>query len=328
MSEPRIALIGAGRWGRNLARNLHGLGALAAVVDRHQPSLDAIEEQYSGIDTATGMDPVLDDVDAVVIATSAPTHYEFAMRALDAGKDVYIEKPITLDYQEGTDLVERAATGGRVLMVGHLLQYHPAFLRLQQAVDEGMIGTIRYVAATRTGLGTIRTEESSMWCLAPHDVSMILTLLGDRLPLSVSGRGTAFTTPLIEDVTVNHLDFGEGVGAHIITNWMSPLKEQRLQVIGSDGILIFDDRLPWHEKLAHYAGVVTNRDGVPTAVPADPTYLKVPEGEPLRAEMQHFLDRIGDRQAPRSDGAEALRVLRVLQAIHTSIATDGASQQP
>jgi UDP-2-acetamido-3-amino-2,3-dideoxy-glucuronate N-acetyltransferase len=327
VSVPRVALIGAGRWGRNLARNLHTLGALAAVVDRHQPSLDAIQEQYPGIVIANDLAGILPQVDAVVIATSAPTHFAIASQALDAGKDVYIEKPITLDYDQGAQLVERATAEGRILMVGHLLQYHPVFVRMRELVAAGEIGALRYIAATRMGLGTIRTEESSLWCLAPHDISMILALMGDRLPRTVVGRGTAFTTPGIEDVTVSHLEFAPGVGAHIVTNWMSPVKEQRLQVVGSTGILIFDDRLPWAEKLTRFDQVVEMREGIPTAVPVDPTSIPVPEGEPLRAEMQHFLDRIADRQAPRSDGPEALRVLRVLHAAQASIAAGGATQQ-
>ena len=245
MSTPRIALIGAGRWGRNLARNLDGLGALSAIVDHHVGSLEALKEQYPQVTTTSVLEEVLADVDGVMIATSAVTHYEVAKTALLAGKDVYVEKPITLDQGEGEELIALAAEHQRVLMVGHLLQYHPVFATMRELVSAGDIGAVQYLSATRMGLGSIRTEESSLWCLAPHDLSMILSCVGDQLPQEVVARGTSFTTPGIEDVTLTSLSFADGVAAHIVTNWLSPVKEQRLQIVGTKGVLVFDDRLPW-----------------------------------------------------------------------------------
>lgn len=315
---PQVVVAGCGRWGRNLVRAFHDLGALRAVVDVDAAAAGAMSSQYGAeavdLDTALA-DP---DVDAAVVAVPAAQHVAVARRALEAGKDVLVEKPMALRLADAEDLCVLADKGGRILMVGHVVQYHPAYLALQELVRAGRLGAVRYLYAHRLNLGRIRRQEDTLWSFAPHDVSMILGLMGTE-PVSVSAEGAAFLVDGIADVTTTHLRFAGGQRAHVFVSWLHPFREQKLVVVGDAAMAVFDDGEPWRSKLRVYPHAVEVRDGVAVAVKADAEPVPVEPAEPLRAECRHFLDCVATRAAPRTDGAEGLAVLRVLEAAAASL---------
>jgi UDP-2-acetamido-3-amino-2,3-dideoxy-glucuronate N-acetyltransferase len=239
------------------------------------------------------------------------------MRALDAGKDVFVEKPLALNVSEGEELVTRAAEKNAILMVGHILLYHPAILKLKEILDSGELGKIQYIQANRLSLGKVRTEENILWSFAPHDVSIILYLLED-FPSEIQATGHAHLQPEVEDVTVTNLSFAGGVGAHIYVSWTNPFKEHRLVVIGDRRMAVFEDSVP-DKKLRTYDHTFHWIKRAPVPVKGSVEEVEVPDGEPLKLECQHFLDCIRTRNQPRSDGQEGLRTLRVLQECYQSL---------
>ena len=310
---PRVAVVGAGYWGRNLIRNFHELEALSVVCDSAEERLHEWRERYPDCRTAQAYDEVLRNpaVDAVAIATPAESHGELVRQALRAGKDVFVEKPLCLSVATGEALVAQAREQGRVLMVGHLLWYHPAVLRLKQLVDGGELGRIRYIYSNRLNLGKIRREENILWSFAPHDISVILGLLNE-LPDAVQAQGGNYLHERIADVTVSALSFPSGVRAHIFVSWLHPFKEQKLIVVGDRQMAVFDD-VEKTDKLYLYPHSIDWRNGIPVANRAEVQSVPVELGEPLRAECLHFLECLRTRGRPRTDGEEGLRVLRVLQ---------------
>lgn len=326
MNQRNLALIGAGYWGKNLARNFHALGALHTLADLSQAILDTYGAEYDGVRKIRDIDSLWGDsaITRVAIAAPAVLHYRLAKAALLAGKDVFVEKPLCLDLGEARELITLARDHGRILMVGHLLQYHPMVRHLQELVASGQLGPICYVTSNRLNLGKIRREENSLWSFAPHDLSVILSLAGGALPGHVRCTGGSYLTPGVADTTLTTMAFRGGLRAQVYVSWLNPFKEQKLTVVGEKAMAVFDDTRPWAEKLAIYRDYL-RRDG--DAVPAPnklaPEYAVVSEAEPLRAECAHFLDCCRDRSAPRTDGAEGERVLRVLQAAHSSLERDG-----
>lgn len=316
-SGVRIGLVGCGYWGRNLARALGSLGVLAAVVD-DDPA--RAQESASHGARVVSLDHLLADRDiqAVAIATPAATHHDLARRCLEAAKDVFVEKPMSLRPSHGAALVELAEQQGRILMVGHLLHYHPAFEKLVEIAGSGELGRLRYAYSNRLNFGKIRREEDILWSFAPHDLSMILRLAGE-VPHEVSSVGTFTLHERIADVTTTHLAFPSGLRGHVFVSWLHPSKEQRLVVIGERAMAVFDDRAPWGEKLALYRGSVEWADGIPVARPSEPEYVEVAQREPLTVEMQHFVDCVASRSRPLTDGAEGLRVLQVLDRATTDL---------
>jgi UDP-2-acetamido-3-amino-2,3-dideoxy-glucuronate N-acetyltransferase len=240
-----------------------------------------------------------------------------AKAALEAGKDVLVEKPLSVDVKHGEELVRLAETKGRILMVGHILRYHPAIQKLQQLIREGTLGRINYLYSNRLNIGKIRTEENILWSFAPHDISVMLALLNE-MPAAVSCQGGAWLNPQVTDVTLSHFDFPSGVQAHIFVSWLHPVKEQRLVVVGSEKMAVFDDTA--EHKLVLYPHRVEWRNRMPMAVKAEAEIVPLEPREPLRAECQHFLDCVEARTSPVSDGAEGLRVLRVLDACQRALA--------
>lgn len=329
MSTRDLALIGAGYWGKNLARNFHALGALHTLADVSQAILDTYGVEYAAVRKMRVIDEVWSDpaITRVAIAAPAVLHHRLAKAALLAGKDVFVEKPLCLDLGEARELIELARAHGRIIMVGHLLQYHPLVQHLQRLVAAGELGSLHYIASNRLNLGKIRREENSLWSFAPHDLSVILSLAGSALPAQVRCTGGAYLTPGVADTTLTTLAFAEGLRAQVYVSWLNPFKEQKLTVVGARGMAVFDDMRPWAEKLALYRDYL-RRDG--TAVPAPnklvPEYAIVPEAEPLRAECAHFLECCRDRRTPRTDGAEGERVLRVLHAAQSSLEHDGEAE--
>lgn len=313
-----IALFGCGRWGKNLARNLHELDELAVIVDAaDQAKLVASD---FGVDHMPSVGSLLDDpsIKGVAIATPASTHFEIAKMALEAGKGVFVEKPIALSTAEGQQLVALAESRRQVLMVGHLLQYHPIFIRLKQLVDDGTLGNVRYIASSRLNLGTVRAEENVIWSFSPHDISMVLALAGSA-PDKVSAIGSFVLPQAIADMGTVHLEWYSGIRADITSSWLLPEKEQKIVVVGDKAMAVFSDTLPWEQKLKIYHNHVNFVDGVPKAVAGEIKAEDVPLGEPLKMEMQHFLSCLDGRDTVRTDGREATNVLAVLKAAEVSM---------
>lgn len=313
-----VAVVGVGYWGKNLARNFHDLDVLAALCDGQESVETTCRQRYATVPFYREFRSLLADpeVTAVALATPAVTHYELTKAALEAGKDVLVEKPLAIDVSHGEELVRLAALRGRILMVGHILRYHPAILKLQQLIRDGTLGKLNYLYSSRLNIGKIRTEENILWSFAPHDISVMLALLGED-PSGVSCQGGAYLNRDIYDVTLSHFSFPSGVQAHIFVSWLHPVKEQRLVVVGSERMAVFDDTAD--NKLLLYPHKVEWHNRVPTAIKAEAEVVDLEPGEPLRAECQHFLDCISSRITPVSDGDEGLRVLRVLDACERAL---------
>lgn len=326
-----LALIGAGYWGRNLARNFHQLGVLALICDANDEILAQQAQACPGIRITKSFDDVLSDasITRIAIATPAPQHYELSRLALEAGKDVFVEKPLALDSKEGAELAELAEANGFILMVGHLLQYHPCVRAIQRFLAQGELGKLQYITSNRLNLGKIRREENALWSFAPHDFSVILSLVGGELPDQVRCIGEAYLNTGVADVTLTTMRFPGGVNAHVHVSWINPFKEQKLTVVGSHAMLVFDDTLPWEAKLVLYRHPLVWSGGhVPETKKSEGELVEVPEDEPLRLECAHFLECCDQRKAPITDGREGLRVLQVLNAAQQSLDHDGKAFNP
>jgi UDP-2-acetamido-3-amino-2,3-dideoxy-glucuronate N-acetyltransferase len=324
---PNVAVVGVGYWGRNLVRNFHDLGALAALCDPERSAEERCRADYGSIRFVHDYDDVLADpsIAAVALATPAVTHFRMARAALEAGKDVFVEKPLAVDVTDGEALVELAAARKRILMVGHILRYHPAVLKLQELIRAGALGKIDYLYSNRLNIGKIRTEENILWSFAPHDISVMLSLLGE-MPDHVSCQGGAYLNRGVVDVTLSHFDFPSGVQGHIFVSWLHPIKEQRLVVVGSEKMAVFDDTAA--QKLVVYPHRVEWKNRIPTAVKASGEPVDLDGAEPLNAECRHFLDCVATRTPPTTDGAEGLRVLKVLDACQRSLQRSGDLTAP
>ncbi len=318
----RVAVLGCGHWGKNLVRNLRDLGALAAVADpspagRERARALAPKARIFEHPEDTLADPSLD---AVAIATPAETHFRLAWAALDAGKDVFVEKPLTTRLEDARRLVRRARSSDRIVMVGHLLEYHPAIRRIRELCAEGELGDLRYITSNRLNLGKIRTEENALWSFAPHDIAVILRLVGD-LPRQVVATGGAYVSPRVADVTVTQFLFPSGVRSHIYVSWLHPFKEQRLVVIGSEKMVSFCDVT---KELVSWNVEVDWSAGQPVPIPHEGTPVAYPAVEPLRAECEHFLTCVGERKPPHTDALNGLAVVELLHAAQRSMDAGGA----
>lgn len=316
------AVVGTGYWGRNLLRNFDALGALSAFCDSDPEALARFAEQYPNARAYDSLDALLSDpsIRSVAIATPAATHGALARRVLESGRHVFVEKPLSLDTAEAAELGRLADNRGLVLMVGHLLLYHPAFVALRKSVAEGTIGDLRYIHSTRASFGKIRQEENALWSFAPHDVSMMLALTG-RMPERVYCNGAAWLNPAVADTTLSHLDFGGGVQGHIFVSWLHPYKDHRLVVIGAKGMIVFNDTLPGSDKLHLFPHSVEWVGELPVLNKAESVPISYDDGEPLRNECAHFLDCVATGGRPRSDGAEGLNVLRVLDMCQKALSS-------
>jgi len=322
---PKIAVIGAGSWGRNLVRNHAELGALRLVCDSNELVLAQLKTQYPQIETCLSPADVFSarDIQGVVIATPAETHFSLARECLLAGKHVYVEKPLALSDVDGEELIRIAQEKNQILMVGHLLQYHPVFVRLKKLAATGCLGRINYIYSHRLNLGKIRREENALWSFAPHDISMILSLTGEE-PESVQATGGNYLHRKIADVTTTHLDFPSGIKGHVFVSWLHPFKDQKLVVVGDRKMAVFDDTMPWPEKLLLYPHEIVWKNNLPVPAKGEPERVgDIPEEEPLRLECEHFLSCISNASKPLTDGDEGLRVLRVLNASQQSLDQKG-----
>jgi UDP-2-acetamido-3-amino-2,3-dideoxy-glucuronate N-acetyltransferase len=318
-----ICVVGCGHWGKNLARNFSMLGHLHSICESGAERLQSFAALYPTAKPYARLEDALADseLDAVALATPAEEHCKMALAALRAGKDVFVEKPLTLDWKDGVEMVDTAHSLGRILMVGHLLRYHPAILKVQELVARESFGRIEYIYSNRLSMGKIRREENALWSFAPHDISVILALVG-QLPIQVTATGGAYLQPNIADVTVSNLLFDRGTRSHIFVSWLHPYKEQRLVVVGSKQMVVFEDTRP-DDKLILYDKRIEWKDGVIEGAKTQGVPVPFDTDEPLRRECQHFIDCVGERRQPLTPGEEGVRVLQVLQACQRSLQMNG-----
>ncbi len=315
-TNPKLAVLGAGNWGRNLVRVFCGLVGVGNVIvcDPDRSRREAILSAHPGI-TAAG-EPRYEGVDAVVVAAPAVMHYELAKEGLIAGKDVLVEKPIALRSSEAEELIDIAERNGRILMVDHLLEYHPAVVRLKELTEEGRFGRLLHLTSQRLNLGVIRSEENALWSLAPHDISVILHLLEEE-PDEVIARGEGYLQEGIEDISYVTLRFPSGTLGLIHTSWLDPVKTRRLTVVGDKGMAVFDDLAT--DKLVVYDHAIEQVNGRFQTERGEGRPVAIEGIEPLSAMAQAFLRSIRTRVAPLSDGRDGLRVVRVLEAAQASM---------
>jgi predicted dehydrogenase/acetyltransferase-like isoleucine patch superfamily enzyme len=320
----KVAVIGCGYWGKNLIRNYHNLGTLKLICDKNEIALEDLRSQYTDVDTCIALTDVLtrNDIAGVVISSPAETHFSIARESLLADKNVFVEKPLTLREEEAQELIALAKERNKVLMVGHLLQYHPVFKRLKELASSGELGRINYIYSHRLNLGKIRREENILWSFAPHDISMILALAEEE-PERVMSTGGNYLHQKIADVTTTHLEFPSGLRAHIFVSWLHPFKEQKLVVVGDRKMAVFDDTQLWNDKLLLYPHEIKWKNHMPVPTKADPERVDIPEEEPLRQECQHFLACVSNGSKPITDGVEGLKVLKILNASQASLNEHG-----
>jgi len=319
----KVGVVGAGYWGKNLVRNFESLGVLDAICDSRKETLDALSKQYPHCRMMDSLQTVLEDssIEAVCIASPAEMHYKMVKEGLLADKHVFVEKPLALQEEEGIELHEMAEKRKKILMIGHLLQYHPAVIKLKQLISEGEIGKVQYMYSNRLNLGKIRREENILWSFAPHDISVILALAGE-LPDQVMSVGANYLQQKVADVTMSNLSFSSGIKAHIFVSWLHPYKEQRLVVVGDRKMAVFNDVEP-EDKLLLYPHRIEWRDHIPVPNKKEAEKVPLEKKEPLKEECRHFLDCIAHSLKPKTDGVEAVRVLKVLQACQRSLEQEG-----
>ena len=329
-STATLACVGAGYWGKNLVRVFNGLSdvRLKTVCDASPDVRKAIRERYREVKVCAEYSEVLDDpdVEAVVLAVPAARHFEAAKAALERDKHVYVEKPMTLCGSDAEELVELAERQGKVLMVGHLLEYHPAAELLKKLIEEGDLGEIYYLYSQRVNLGIVRRDESALWSLAPHDISVLLFLLGQE-PDSVSARGECYLQDGVEDVVFVNLHFADGKMAQLQLSWLDPHKIRRLTIVGSRKMAVFDDmesaeKVRIYDKAAERSNYESYGDAI-TLRFGDVVIPHIHMVEPLRLEAQHFAQCVREGTQPRSDGRDGLRVVRVLEAAQQSLEQSG-----
>lgn len=310
--KPRIAVLGCGYWGSNHIRTLKALGALHAVSDANLARAEGFASEQDCLAIAPDALFAHDDVDAIVMALPPQFHAEAAIRAVEAGKDVLVEKPIALSVADAERAVRTAEQHGRIFMVGHVLRFHPAFEKLKELIDAGELGEVKYIHSHRLGLGKFHTENDALWDLAPHDLSMMLAITGSA-PLEVRGEGAALLDHL-SDFAHLHLRFPGGLRGHLFTSRLNPYRERRLTVVGTKAMAVFDDVEGWDKKLALYRHAVWQDSGQWAFTTNEPAYVPVRQGMPLTRELEHFITCIGTRAKPRTGGEEAIAVLRILTA--------------
>ena len=328
----RVGVVGLGYWGPNLARNFDRLpGAeLAYCCDLDEANLAKAHSLYPETVVTDDLERLLSDetLDAVVVATSVPTHYALGKRVLDAGKHAFIEKPIALKAADAQDLLDRAEANEVKLMVGHLLEYHPAVAKMKELIDSGELGKVFYAYANRLNLGKVRTDENALWSFGPHDISVLNYLTGDE-PVEVSARGECYLQDDVEDVVFGYIKYKSGIVGHLHVSWLDPHKSRKITVVGEKKMVVFDDMESERKITVYDKGATTTRTKFETYGEfvtlhfGDIHIPKIGNDEPLRVECQHFVDCIVNDARPRSDGRDALNVVKVLDAMEVSLREGG-----
>ena len=315
--KKNIAVVGCGHWGKNLVRNFSALDALFSICDPNSKIVD----QYAGLYNVkkSSFTEIINDpnIKGVVLAVPAYLHASMAIEAMNKNKHVFVEKPLATNEAEVEVMIATAKKNKVRLMVGHLLQYHPIFKKIKEYVGEGKIGEINYIYSNRLSFGKVRVNEDVIWSFAPHDISMILSLTCQE-PEYVSTNATSILQKNIADTATIHMKFKSGLQSHISVSWLHPYKEHKLVVVGQSAMLVFDDTKPWHEKLALYPYEVASSKKLINLQNFNVQFVKVTEEEPLKNECQHFLDVVEKDIQPLTDGAEGLRVIKVLSAASRS----------
>ncbi len=330
MDRVKVGVVGLGAWGWNVARCMYELPGcdLVATSDLSASRREMAEKSWPGVRGFQTMEEMLERsaIDAVVISSPAVTHYPLVHKALLADYDVFVEKPFTLNVPHAEELMHLAAVRDRILMVGHLLEYHPVVCRLKELIASGELGEIYYIYTQRVNLGRIRGDENALWSFAPHDISQILYMLGAD-PADVSARGQSYIQEGIEDVVFLSLFFPNRLMAHIHLSWLDPHKVRSTTVVGSKKMAVFDD-VSTSEKLRIYDSCATPSTarsyGEAIQVRFGDIHIpRVSTTEPLKIELGHFLDCVRNRTTPRSDARDGLRVVRILEAAQQSLERDG-----
>jgi len=329
-----IGVIGCGYWGPNLIRNFNELSDsnLLAICDLDESKLNKIKRRYPYVKTFKDYHDLLRDslLEAVVVATPAFTHYSVVKECILAGKDTFVEKPLTLKVEEGREILEVARRKRKILMVGHLLEYHPAINKLKEYIDKGELGDIYYIYSQRVNLGEIKAEENALFSFAPHDISVILYLLGKE-PEEVSAQGMSYLQNNVEDVVFITLYFPGKVLAHIHVSWLDPHKIRKMTIVGSKKMAVFDDMETANKLILYDRGVKRvnnnhhyNSFGEALSLRFGDIHIpRINSGEPLKLECQHFLDCIKNKKKPKSDGKDGLRVVKILEAAQKSLKAGG-----
>jgi UDP-2-acetamido-3-amino-2,3-dideoxy-glucuronate N-acetyltransferase len=323
--KKNIALIGAGPWGKNHLWNLAELGVLHSVLEKSEGRIKELKESFPDVNFILDEGLILNnpEIQAVVIAVPSILHFPLTRKYLLAGKDVMVEKPLSLTVVEGQELVKLAEQRKKILMVGHILQYHPAIIKLKSMILNDELGNIRYIYSNRLNIGKLRSEENVLWSFAPHDISLILMLMGYEDPLKISAYGGAYINPNIFDTTLTIFEFKNGVMAHIFVSWLHPYKEQKLVVVGSKKMALFDDLS--EGKLFVYPHEIKLENGkIPVAHKADFITVDVPSKQPLKEELLHFINCIETRSIPKTDAREGLMVLKILEKAEHSLRKETA----
>jgi predicted dehydrogenase len=319
-----IGVVGLGYWGPNLARNFDALpdAELRWCCDARPELRERYGAQYRSTRFTGELEDLLGDpsLDAIVLATPVPTHAELATRVLDAGKHCFVEKPLAQSVADAERAVAAAERAGKVLMVGHLLEYHPAVSKLKEIADGGELGSIHYIYSNRLNLGQLRADENALWSLGAHDISVILRL-ADEEPFEVSARGEAYMRDGVEDVVFAFLRFPSGLAAHLHLSWLDPHKERRFTVVGSKRMATFDDMDTERKVTVYDKGFDATADSYGEYITrsGDIWSPRIPNAEPLRLEAQHFVDCVREGRTPVSDGHSGLRVVRVLEALQREL---------
>ncbi len=332
MTEPtRIGLVGYGYWGPNLARNFHALpdARLVAVADADAPRLAEPARLYAARTYADYRELLADPtLDAVAIATPARTHFEIARAALERGKHVLVEKPLAMSSEEARQLIALAAQKGRVLMVGHTFEHNPAVWKIRELVERRELGDLYYIYANRVNLGRVQRDINALWSIAPHDISILLYVLG-ALPRDVSARGATYLSENVEDVVFVTLTFPNHVLAHIHASWLDPSKVRQMTIVGSEKMIVYDDvdaeaRLRIYDKGVYKRGA--DYGEFQLKIHSGDIFIpKIDMTEPLRNECAHFVECVREGKRPRTDGEDGLRVVRVLEAAQESLEQNGAT---
>lgn len=321
--KKNIGIIGAGYWGKNLVRVFNELNVLKIVCDLDKKILEKRKKEYPNLEFTTDFSKILKDKDikAVAVSTPSATHHRLAKRALQAGKDVFVEKPLALKVKEGEELVKLARNKKKILMVGHLLLYHPAIVELKKLIKKGELGEVRYIYSNRLNFGKFRREENVLWSFAPHDISLVIDILG--MPQEVLAVGKSYLRLNIPDVTLSVLKFRNNQAAHIFVSWLNPFKEQKLSVIGSKKMAVFNGV---ENKLTIYSHKIKNHENRnPEAVKKKGKPIKIPSLEPLKEEAKHFLECVKNKTKPKTAGEEGLKVLKVLNLCQKSLEKNNES---
>ncbi len=312
MYKKNICVIGSGYWGKNHIKTLYNLGALYGVLDNNSDSLKKISKQYNDIKIYQSLDVALKDnnIMGFTICTPAETHYKLAKKIIESKKHILVEKPFTLKIEDAEDLVNLSEKNSINLMVGHVLLFHPAIIKIKELIKNGKIGSLQYLYSNRLNLGQIRTKENVFWSLAPHDIA-IFQYFTDSYPESIKSNGSAFLQKGIADSTITQLRYSNGIEGHIFVSWLHPFKEHRLVVIGSDAMITFDDT-DKSKPLKLYEKNYKMKDGIPEKIDGPVEFIEYKYKKPLTEELKVFIDSIESKKESISNGKHALDVTKIL----------------